>query len=387
MSGLSFELAAVAAAAMPELDVVAAAEHPGGRPADFDEAIVRDRDGALLLVRRARTTASERELLAERRALETLTAGVRSRLPFAVPEVCGVLREQGQTAVVVTLLPGAAVDPLALDEASALASSIGAAIAAVHALPRGFADEAGLSLVTPELARDAAGSLLDRADRTGRLPVAVHRRWSDAVDDPTLWQFHPRVIHGGLTAAAVLADADEVTGLLSWSDLRSGDPARDLQMLQALAPAAARQVLDSYAAHVGGADRQLRRRAALYAELEIARWLVHGATVDDEQILADAEEMLTSLTDRVHLAEAEPLVHETLPILDLEEVRALLRDAESSEPRDVQPGMVHGPGAAHPDDAQTDTDDDLHDDTPPSDFLRDAPRDATGEILGVDPRP
>ena len=36
------------------------------------------------------------------------------------------------------------------------------------------------------------------------------------------------------------------------------------------------------------ADHQLRKRARLYAELEIARWLLHGVDSRDEAIIADA---------------------------------------------------------------------------------------------------
>ena len=47
-------------------------------------------------------------------------------------------------------------------------------------------------------------------------------------------------------------------------------------------------------------DRQFTQRAMLYAELEVARWLLHGREVRNQSIVDDAVEMLDGLVDRVH---------------------------------------------------------------------------------------
>jgi aminoglycoside phosphotransferase (APT) family kinase protein len=141
------------------------------------------------------------------------------------------------------------------------------------------------------------------------------------------------VVHGSLTAEAVLTAprgaADErVVGLLAWSDLQVADPARDLAWALALpAPGAASTVFAAYhAARHGGADRELRQRATLYAELELARWLLYGVDLDQAEVVADAGRMLASLERRVVDDTAGSLAHEQLPPLSVGEVERMLDD-------------------------------------------------------------
>lgn len=332
MSKLELELAAVAVAAVPELVLRGAVAWPQGSSGEFDAALVADEAQRRLVVRRARTAAGRHELRAEARAVAAISQGVRGRLPFAVPVLLALFDEGGLTASLAEYIPAVGADTLPLGADSPLAASLGAAIAAIHGLPRAFVEEAGLPRLSAAEVRQSAGTLVQRAHRTGRLPVSVERRWRDAVEDAQLWQFQPQVIHGSLGLRQVLSDGVAVRGVVGWSDLRVGDPARDVHWLQGLAPAVARSVHEAYTRASGqGVDRQLRRRAALYFELEIARWLLHGADSGDEAVIADAEAMLTALVDRVHQAEAEPLVHETLPVLDLIQVQALLREAGRPE--------------------------------------------------------
>lgn len=409
MAQLYLELAALAAAAVPGLDVTEATEYSTGSHGDFDAAIVKGADGRLLIARRPRSEAAARQLEADARALAAMTIGVRSRLPFAVPTVVGDLTEGDDSVSVYEFVPGDKADRIGLEPSTMLVAEIGSAIAAIHGLTRGFVEDAGLPVLTSDDVRASSAALVERATRTGRLPISVQRRWESALDDVSLWQFQPCVIHGSLRLGNLLTNGLAVVGVLEWGDLRVGDPARDMHWLQDLDARISRGVLAEYAEAVGGPDRQLRRRAALHAELEIARWLLYGVDADDDAVVADAEATLGALVDRVHQAEAEPLVHETLPILDLAEVQALLRDSGREEvrrssrraardasatestarPGGVVAGLVHGDGpSAHPDDDALDDldhadDDDLSDDTPPSDFLRDGERTETGEILGV----
>jgi macrolide phosphotransferase len=89
--------------------------------------------------------------------------------------------------------------------------------------------------------------------------------------------------------------APRVTGLLEWHGLQVGDPATDLQWLAA-APTAADDVYRAYAAHATRApDALVRERARLYAELEFAKWLVHGYETDRDDIIDDALGLLASL--------------------------------------------------------------------------------------------
>ena len=50
-------------------------------------------------------------------------------------------------------------------------------------------------------------------------------------------------------------------------------------------------------------DRDLRRRARLAGELNVARWLLHGVSTDDPEVVADAVQMLADLDASVADAE------------------------------------------------------------------------------------
>ncbi|MFK5019582.1 hypothetical protein ACI4CV_27690, partial [Klebsiella pneumoniae] len=77
------------------------------------------------------------------------------------------------------------------------------------------------------------------------------------------------------------------------------DPAVDLRWL-ASAPTATDDVYDGYAASgVRSPDPLLRERARLYAELEFAKWLVHGHDAGEADVVADAVALLEALADGV----------------------------------------------------------------------------------------
>jgi hypothetical protein len=71
-------------------------------------------------------------------------------------------------------------------------------------------------------------------------------------------------------------------------------------------------------------DRQFTQRAMLYAELEVARWLLHGREVRNQSIVDDAVGMLDGLVDRVHTNSATPLSNATGPIMAVGDVEAML---------------------------------------------------------------
>ena len=75
----------------------------------------------------------------------------------------------------------------------------------------------------------------------------------------------------------------------------------------------------------------LARRALLHAELELARWLLHGIDTRDDAVIDDAVGLLDGLVASVHEQSSEPLTSDTGPILAVAEVERLLDET----PRDV----------------------------------------------------
>ncbi|GAA1690530.1 hypothetical protein GCM10009808_04360 [Microbacterium sediminicola] len=296
-------LAAAVTSIGADTTVIAAAELTERSAGRIDAAHLTLDDGRTLVVRVGTDADSGDELRAQARALRALSSGMRALLPFAVPEVLGEVPLGSDTAYVTTFIAGYRVDPGQVPPGAGVATSIAAALAAIHALPVASVRDAGLAVRTSAQIRDETERLIDRVQTTKRAPVALVSRWRRAVDTDDLWRFEPTVILGSASSDSFfLADRDDlpvVTGVAHWEGLSVGDPAADLQWI-ASAPTAASDVLAAYAA---GSDRApdpfLRSRARLHAELEFARWLVHGYDANDATVMTDAETLLSSLADSV----------------------------------------------------------------------------------------
>ncbi|WP_374974744.1 phosphotransferase [Microbacterium trichothecenolyticum] len=292
-------LAASVTSALPRVGVVGVGALTEGATGRYDAAVADLDDGRRVVVRVPADPSSAPELAAEVRALRALTPGVRGLLPFRAPELLGEAGLGDTRVVVVDFLPGYRVDAAHLPPGRGAATSLGAALAALHALPHSIVKGEGLPARTPQQVRADVTRLIERAVATRRLPVSLAERWHRAVDADELWRFESAVVLGGAGAASFLfEDLDgvpTVTGLLEWHGLSIGDPATDLQWL-ASAPDAAEDVYAAYVAGSGRApDARARERSRLYAELEFAKWLVHGHDADRDDIVADAVELLESL--------------------------------------------------------------------------------------------
>ncbi|MGB3413953.1 MAG: phosphotransferase [Microbacteriaceae bacterium] len=308
MTRSQLTLAALATAAVPGLEVSSATVLPGSS-ADFYSVLLTASDGHHLKVQAPKRQSAENRQSAELVALGALTEGVRNRLPFEIPSLLGKAPYGPSRVVVFSYVYGHSVQANAVLAGSALAEHLGQAIAAIHSLPASVVSQAGLIHYTAADCRTQTLTLLDRALDTGKVPAVIEERWQRISTDVSLWQFQATVIHAGLSAENILAIGDDITGILNWSGLKVADPALDLSwVMTGLHPDAAESVLDAYAQARGVMlDEALRKRTALYAELELARWLLHGVDSKDESIVEDAISMLHSLLDRVQYDLNNPL--------------------------------------------------------------------------------
>ncbi len=318
-------LAALATAAVPGLDAAAAQPIGSGSHGDFETALVAGADGRHWVIRIPTSERAEAEQSADLVALRALSTGIRSRLPFAVSAFAGQTPVSGTRAVVSEFVHGRKIALRDIAPGSGLASSIGRAIAAIHSLPTSFVADAGLPVLSPAEILRSSITVMDRASATGLVPGALLGRWESAAEDSALWQFAPAVVNGALGADSLLVEAGEVVGLLGWHGLRVDDPARDLfWILGSAREGAAETVIDAYQQARSSSDRQIERRARLYSELELARWLLHGAQERSTEIVDDAVAMLHSLADRVRDDLGTALSHHTMPVMAVDEVEAML---------------------------------------------------------------
>jgi aminoglycoside phosphotransferase (APT) family kinase protein len=288
-------LSALATSAVPGFQAVSTQTLSS---AEKDVALVYDVNQVPWLVELPTSASAEVAHAETLRAVRALSEGLRSRLSFRVPRLAGTTEVGQHTLSVCEYLPGQA--PSAHKVTPILAASIGTALAQIHSLPTSSVqdfDRPAESAI--DSLRECAG-IVDRAAATGLIPQALLRRWETACEDSSLWQFEPTVIHGLMQLGHLLVENDNVVAVDQWRDFRVGDPARDLAWLTT--PAASEfhmAVVTSYRSARTSADRWVMQRARFYAELDVAKWLLHGMDSHNETIAEDATAMLSALHDRV----------------------------------------------------------------------------------------
>ena len=309
------ELAAVATAAVPGLTPTAVSSAPDD-PADFDAALLLDSEGKRWRVRSPRHAEASARLETEFLVLRAFAPGIRAELPFLMPTVAGTVRQGQLSTFVYSHLAGAT---RSLDDLSsgspAVAREIGAALAAIHDLPRSLVSNADLPSYTPNEFRQRRLNELDQAATTGKIPPLLLRRWEHAMEDVSLWRFNPCVVHGDLHEDNLLVDGDRVTAVTGWTDLRIGDPADDIAWLVASNEQDfVNAVLDHYTSNRRDVpDAHLLRRAALSAEFALAQYLVKGMAAGNQDMIDEAESMLATLADDVAEHGGQPISVEPLP--------------------------------------------------------------------------
>ncbi|MBK0421006.1 phosphotransferase [Leucobacter sp. CSA2] len=321
MASIPFTLAALATSAVPGLSVFGVRAHDDD---SFVAAVIVGDDGELL-VRVPRSQPAEVLQSAELLGLAALTAGPRSRLPFRVPAALGMTRAGDTRAVVTTLLPGELFETADLTEDALLIEPIAEMLAAIHTLPHTVASEGGLPQRTAQDLRLAATRIIDRAEATRLVPETVLRRWTRVVETAELWDFEPTMVHGSLDAEQLRVDDGQIVGVIGWSELSVGDPASDLAWLLTAGTEVLESVLARYSrARNVGSISSLRTRAALYYELEVARWLLHGTESHDQSVVDDAVSMLDRLVGRPGILGDTLGAQDARVPLDEDEVSALL---------------------------------------------------------------
>lgn len=300
-------LAALAKDAVPQFDFAQVKHLDGGSSGAFDAALLTAKSGEHFVVRMANSASAGTELEAEIRAIKTFTSIIRLNLPFEVSQLLGDTKDSnGDRAMVFSFVYGNPIDIAQVQPLSDLTLSIATAIAAIHKLPSELVQNAGF----PEL--DAASNLkyrvseLDKAAQTGKVPPVLLQRWESALEDVNLFRYQPTVTHGSLNGESVLELDGRVSGVLHWSGLRISDPAEDLAwVLGGAAPELSRNLMARYFESRPGADSNIWPRALLYSELELTRWLLHGYSTGNQEIIEDAVGMLLVLTEEVESGKAE----------------------------------------------------------------------------------
>jgi aminoglycoside phosphotransferase (APT) family kinase protein len=249
------------------------------------------------------------ELEAEIRAIKAFTPVVRLNLPFEISQLIGDTQDSdGQRAMVFNFVYGNSIEVSRVEAISDLTLSIATAIATIHKLPAELVQNAGFPELDPAANLKYRVSELDRAAQTGKVPPVLLQRWESALEDVNLFRYQPTVIHGSLNGHSMLELDGKVSGLLHRSGLRIADPAEDIAwIVGGAAPELSKNLMARYFEARPGADVNIWPRARLYSELELTRWLLHGYSTGNQEIIEDAVGMLLVLTEEVESGKAERL--------------------------------------------------------------------------------
>ena len=302
-------LAALAKDAVPQFDFAQVKHLDGGTSGAFDAALLTAKSGEHFVVRMANSASAGTELEAEIRAIRSFTPVIRLNLPFEVSQLIGDTQDSdGQRAMVFNFVYGNSIEISQVEPISDLTLSIATAIATIHKLPAEVVQNAGFPELDPASNLKYRVSELDRAAQTGKVPPVLLQRWESALEDVSLFRYQPTVIHGSLNGHSMLELDGKVSGVLHWSGLRIADPAEDISwILGGGSPELSRNLMARYYEARPGADSNIWPRALLYSELELTRWLLHGYSTGNQEIIEDAVGMLLVLTEEVETGKAERL--------------------------------------------------------------------------------
>jgi aminoglycoside phosphotransferase (APT) family kinase protein len=343
-------LAALATDAVSGLKVKNAIGISGAAAGNFDSALITDVNGDSFIVRVPTTPTAGAELELEIQVLKSLSA-FSARLGFEIPQKVGETRDlsTGNRVLVFKYVHGNPIDTRRMNAASAITQSIAKAISTIHSLPIELVQNNGLSEFSPAENIRLRVAELDRAMQSGQVPPILLQRWEEALSDVSLFKYQPVVVHGSLAAETLLEKGGEVSGILDWQKVQLGDPALDFGWLANEAPELLESILLNYQLSRTSADGNIAKRAALYAELEWVRWLVHGYAVKDTAIVEEAilglqelaglasEGQLPPLTASAVAAAATVSIVETISFIEQETEPGFLAQAEPEFVADAYP--------------------------------------------------
>jgi len=237
--------------------------------------------------------------LALERAVVRALASNKSHLPFEVREEVGTTRdENGLGGAIFTTIAGNEPD-LAKLAPGGFSKTLADAIAAIHQLDPSIVRSAGLPEYSSSDVLHGKVAELDKIAATGKVPAELLSRWEQALEDVSLFRFHPTVVHGAISKEAVLLDGQRVVGMTDF-DLKVADPAEDLAWIVGGGlQSTIEDTLLHYRAARPSADENLMQRAALYSELELGSWLVYCIEQADESAIKQAEGLIEDLKEQL----------------------------------------------------------------------------------------
>ncbi|WP_122820239.1 phosphotransferase [Varibaculum vaginae] len=290
-------LAAMAAAAMPDNDFVSLCL-PRYKTDDLRVCAVQDAAERKWLVTNPSTEQRDQELQIQSRIMQAL-AHDGARLPFSLPWPAHSVRViGGKHALVHAAFSGRPLSQEDLTVSDKLAESLGNALASLHDLPARILQAAERPIFSADQIRRRWLNLLDEGATTRSIPPRLWQRWEERLEDVSLWRFPPAFIHADLQEPYLYTKDEVITGITGFGNAQFGDPARDLAwVVSSSSDEFAKRMLNAYRKLRLSEDPKLNARIELNSELVLLEWLLHGVQENNEEIIADARQLIAQLAD------------------------------------------------------------------------------------------
>lgn len=294
-----YHLAALAVVAVDGLNAVSI-RGPYSSAPDFVFGGVLDSTGKHWIVKVPRTTHASTVIEAEAGLAPVLVNRLRhGQLPFDVMRPAGFAPVTNGRAVVYPRPLGKTIDfeGLTIDQAHEL----GRTLATIHQLDPTTITEAGMPAYDAETVRKRLLTELHDASATGTIPAILNRRWENAIENPDLWAFNTRVVHGDIAADNILWSEGHVSCVLGFGEAHVGDPAHDFASLMAgLDESLFDAIVESYRNSLDNdIDEHFFTRTVLLSEIALARWMMFGIRNSDQGVITEANQMLADLANDV----------------------------------------------------------------------------------------
>ncbi len=240
---------------------------------------------------------------------------------------------------------GRPLDDADLFTSTSYASAVAKAISSLHSLKDTIAINNSLPAYTVTDIQRRLLSDLDEGMQTRKLPKALFSRWEKMIEDVSLWRLTPCVIHANLSADSFYVKSYMVSGIVDFTNMHIGDPAEDFAWLFGVASSdTLNRVFKVYNQLNPQPDfKSFVERAKLHSELMILKWLLHGVHTNNNEIVEDAAQMLSELSDSI-TAEEEMRKIEAEKTLKLqEENRRIREEIELENVRKLENLNLHSP--------------------------------------------
>lgn len=308
-----FLLAALASAAAPKLNVVAAnltddlPRTDAGRNietgtiitadgGEYDMAVATGPSACALLKQRAKAGTA---LGKHEDSLRLLDFDIDATAFYKqMPDE--MIDDEPETALLTQHLNGEAMPFEYMD--TSVCASLGSAIGRIHLLDPQFLIDEGYPRYHSEVIRTDLSAWIEQLAKEPEVPSAIVSHWRQLLSVDALWEFQTRVIHGSFLPNDILFTGTRVTAIRNWEHLQVSDPARDFAWLvdSSVSDWQRDAMLASYGREMGSAmDSRIIPRARLWHQMAVVTDFLKAMNAMDREWIEYARERVERLASLI----------------------------------------------------------------------------------------